>query len=382
MGVSEEGLLFYGVVFAGSVLLSLVLTPLALGLAMRRRILDHPTGYKGHQLPTPYLGGLAIVSAFSVVVATSAIIRPPASGPGELVTVLAVALVLTVIGLLDDLRTLSPFIRLLAEVGGALAVWHAGVRVELFSHEAINAAFTVMWIVGVTNAFNLLDNMDGLSAGVAVIAAGWFLTIGAANGQFLVAQLAAAVAGCALGFLRHNFHPARIYMGDAGSLFLGFMLAVLGVKLRFEGPVSVTFLVPMLVLGMAILDTTLVVICRIRSGRNPFQGGLDHLSHRLVFIGIPVPVAVALIYGGSLSFGLIALVVSRVDRLSAYLLAGLVFLGGLFLGALLARVPVYEGQGAWREVDLRLSGNQSAEAQEPRTRQARLGSLFAARRRD
>jgi UDP-GlcNAc:undecaprenyl-phosphate GlcNAc-1-phosphate transferase len=368
---------YYGLIFGGSALLSLVLTPLALRVATRGHFFDVPTATKGHKSPVPYLGGLAIVSAFCVVIAGAALLRPPDARLDELLVVLGVGLILSLVGFLDDLRNLSPLVRVLLEIAAGLAVWATGIGVDLFSNSPVNAAFTVLWVVGITNAFNLLDNMDGLSAGVAAIAAGWFFILGAVNGQFLVAALAAALAGCAVGFLRHNFHPARIYMGDAGSLFLGFMLAVLGVKLRFEGPTNVTFLVPMLVLGVAILDTALVTVCRLRARRSPFQGGLDHVSHRLVFIGIPVPVAVALIYGGAGGLGVIALVVSRVDRISAYLLAGLMLLGGAFVATLLARVPVYRGWDVWREIVLVNETGVSTEAV-CHTRQARLGSLFGA----
>jgi UDP-GlcNAc:undecaprenyl-phosphate GlcNAc-1-phosphate transferase len=373
--VSSGGIVNYALIFGGSALLSLVLTPLALRLATRRQLFDHPTATKGHKSPVPYLGGLAIVSAFSVVIAGAALLRPPVARLDELLIVLAVALVLSFVGFLDDLRNLSPLIRLAVEVGAGLAVWWTGIGVELFAAPAVNAAFTVLWVVGITNAFNLLDNMDGLSAGVAAIGAGWFFVIGAVNGQFLVAGLAAALAGCALGFLRHNFHPARIYMGDAGSLFLGFMLAVIGVKLRFDGQTSVTFLVPMLVLGIAILDTALVTVCRLRAGKSPFQGGLDHTSHRLVFIGIPVPVAVALIYGGAFGLGVIGLVVSRVDRVSAYLLSGLILIGGFAVALLLARVPVYRGREVWKEIVMVEEAGAISSAR-CRTRQARVGSLF------
>lgn len=339
--MAEASPFYYAVVFAGSGLLSFSCTPLALRTAINRRFLDRPVGYKQQRSPVPYLGGLAIVFAFTSVVVAAAVFRPPSAALNELITILVLAVLVSLMGLLDDVRSLTPGVRLAAEIAAALIVWRSGIGVQLFIAEPLNAAFTVVWIVGITNAFNLLDNMDGLSAGVAAIGAGWFFVIGAVNGQYLVASLAAALAGCALGFLRHNFHPARIYMGDAGSLFLGYMLAVLGVKLRFDGPTNVTFLVPALVLGTALLDMGLVVTCRLLAGRSPFQGGRDHISHRLVFIGIPIRVAVGLIYGGAFSLGVVALVVSRVDRLSAYLLVGVMLAGGILLGALLARVPVY-----------------------------------------
>lgn len=336
------GLLFYAVVFTGSAALSLILTPVALRVAVRRGIFDLPGAHKRHASPVPYLGGVAMVTAFSVVVVGAALVRPPSAGLGELVTVFALALLLAAIGLVDDLRGLGAMFRLAIGVGAGVLVHVVGAGVSMFSAEPLNLIFTVAWVVGITNAFNLLDNMDGLSAGVATIGAGSFFVIAALNGQYLVAALAAAVAGCALGFLRHNFHPARIYMGDAGSLFLGFLIAYLGLKLRFDGPTSVTFLVPILVLGVAILDTTLVSACRVAHGRSPFQGGRDHLSHRLVRVGLPVPAAVTLIYGAAASLGVVAMVVSRVDRPSAFLLAGLVVVIGTAAGTALARVPVYD----------------------------------------
>jgi len=200
----------------------------------------------------------------------------------------------------------------------------------------------VVWVAGITNAFNLLDNMDGLAGGVAAIAAIAFFVIAAVNGQFLVAALAIAVAGCALGFLRHNFHPATIYMGDAGSLFLGFMLAVVGILLTFQASSGATFLVPVLVLGVAIFDTTLVTAARLRHGRSPVRGGRDHISHRLVTVGIPVPAAVALIYLAAASLGWLAVVMARSDLTTGLVMAAWLAAFAAVLGFLLTRVPVYD----------------------------------------
>ncbi len=332
----------YAAAFGGALLLALVFTPLALVVAQRRQILDHPGDHKGHESPVPYLGGLAIVSALSVAVLVVGVVRPPESGFDELAAVLGMALVLSVVGLLDDLRGLGPIVRLVVEAAAGVGVWAVGAGVHFAGSSTLNALVTVVWVVGITNAFNLLDNMDGLSGGVAAIAAGSIFTIAQVEGQFLVAALAATLAGCALGFLRHNFHPARIYMGDAGSLYLGFVLAYLSLKLRFGAPEDVTFLVPLLVLGVPILDTTLVTLARLRHGRSPFQGGRDHVSHRLVRLGLPVRGAVGTIYVTAASLGVIALVVSRVDRTSAYLLAGLVAALGVLAGFALGLVPVYD----------------------------------------
>ena len=329
----------YLAVFLVSSALSLVLTPLVLRFALWRDVYDHPGEHKGHTDPVPYLGGIAIVGAFALTVGIAAIVRPPVSGRGELLAILALAILLAVVGLCDDLRGLSPIVRLIAEVGAGLAVWGIGAGVDLFGPGVSDAVVTVVWVVGITNAFNLLDNMDGLSSGVAAIAAGSIFVIAASNGQFLVAALAIGLAGCALGFLRHNFHPATIYMGDAGALFLGFVLAYLGLKLRFDAPTDITFLVPVVVMGVAIFDTTLVTVTRLSRGVSPFQAGRDHTSHRLVRMGMPVPAAVALMYTAGVCLGLVALVISRVDRVSAYLLVSVIVIMGLLAGGLLAVVP-------------------------------------------
>lgn len=329
-------------IFAGALALSLLLTPLALSLALRRQILDQPGGHKSHTSPIPYLGGTAIVGAFAVAVGIGSLVRPPESGRDELLVILGLALGLAVMGLVDDLRGLNPWLRLAVQFAAGGGVAASGVGVAVFGWEPLNIALTVIWVVGITNAFNLLDNMDGLSAGVATIAAGWFFVIAVMNGQFLVAGLSIGLAGCALGFLRHNFHPARIYMGDAGSLFLGFLLSVIGLRLRFDAPQEISFLVPILVLGVAIFDTTLVSVTRLLHRKSPLSGGRDHTSHRLVFVGIPVPATVALIYTGAVSVGWLALVISRIDQGTGYLLMAWVLSVAAFLGVLLGRTPVYE----------------------------------------
>ncbi len=333
----------YVAAFTAALAMAFGFTPIALRFARRKRILDHPGDYKKQESAVPYLGGLAIVGSFAIVVIVGTFLRPLATFSAQVPLMIGCALVLSIMGLIDDLRGINPGLRLILEVAAAVALFYSGIKVEIFPGvEAANLAVTVLWVVGITNAFNLLDNMDGLSAGVAVIASLFLFAIAAANGQVLVGALAIALAGCALGFLRHNFHPARIYMGDAGSLFLGFMLAVIGLKLKFTSPVRVTFLVPILVLGIPIFDTVLVVLTRLAHKINPFVGGRDHTSHRLVFVGIPVPAAVSLIYMAAIGLGWLAICVSRVDVVTAYMLSGFVAVFALFIGTLLGRVPVYE----------------------------------------
>lgn len=351
-------LVVYLAALLGALALSLLLTPLALGFATRRGFFDSPGGHKSHDAPIPYLGGVAMLGAFSAAVLTAALLRPPPSGLAELATILGVAVGLAIIGLIDDIRGLGVAVRFGSQSLAALALWLAGTQVTLTGVTAIDLTITVVWVVGITNALNLLDNMDGLSAGIATIAALWFGVIGAVNGQILVASLSFALAGCAAGFLHLNRPPARIYMGDGGSLFLGVILATLGIRLRLEAPINVAALVPILVLTVPVIDTLLVSVSRVRHGLNPLQGGRDHISHRLVKVGMPVKAAVALICAAGLAHGWMALVVSRLDALTAWLAVGLVAAADLFVLALLYRVPVYENS---RGRDLVISERRLAE---------------------
>ena len=338
----ELGAWSYIGAFVVSVVMALGLTPLALRIALRRQVLDHPGDYKAQESPVPYLGGLAIVLAFSSAILVATLISPPPGGVRELAILLGMAILLSFVGLGDDLYGFPPLPRFLVEIAAATVIWWSGVGITLFDRSFADGVLTVLWIVGITNAFNLLDNMDGLSAGIAAVASATFFVLAVTNGQTAVAGLSIALCGCALGFLRSNFHPARIYMGDAGSLFFGFMLAVLGIKLHFEAPREITFMVPALVLGVAILDTTLVVVSRLAHRLSPFAGGRDHISHRLVFVGIPVRSAVALIYAAGVALGWLAIVMSRQDLATGLILMGFVISVAMFAGVMLSLIPVYE----------------------------------------
>lgn len=357
----DPGLLGYVGVFLGALTLGLLLVPLMLRVATSRRLVDEPGGYKVQESAVPYLGGAAIALSFLAAVGVVAAVVGSDVGLEELWVLLGVAAGLSVMGLVDDLRPLSPWPRLAVIIVSALVLYGAGVRTTIFGGGALDVVVTVVWIVGVTNAMNLLDNMDGLSSGVAAIAAFSFAGLAAVNGQYLVASLGFGLAGASLAFLRHNRPPASIYMGDSGSLFLGVLLAVLGLKLRFpSAPPEISALVPILVLGVPLLDTALVVVTRVRRGVSPFRGGRDHVSHRLVRVGLSVPAAVSLIAGGGMALGVFALVTSRLDDvLTAYILFGVLVALAAFIAALLARVPAVDtadegirvGSNVWRAVE-------------------------------
>lgn len=280
----------YGLAIALPLLAALVLTPLAARLARHYEVLDHPAEVKHHQRVTPYLGGLAAAVALVAVGGVAA------GTQGQLVTVLLGGVALTIVGLIDDQRTVPIALKLGVEVAAAVALWLSGIGADVFGIGPLDFALTVAWVVAITNAINMLDNMDGLAAGVTAISAMTFFVISAQAGHYLVGSVSLAVAGASLGFLVHNFPPARIFLGDAGTLLFGFLLAAIGLKLDLVGPNGfVRSAIPLLALGLPIFDLLVVVITRAREGRAIYLGGLDHTSHRLARGGLSAR-AVALLH--------------------------------------------------------------------------------------
>jgi UDP-GlcNAc:undecaprenyl-phosphate GlcNAc-1-phosphate transferase len=336
-------------IFGVAAALTVVCTPVALRLAKRLDYFDTPTAGKSHRAPVPYLGGLAIVVPFVLIAVVAGLVgTSDRHDVSYLAVFLAMAVGLAALGLFDDLRGLSPWPRLVLEIGAGIGVWKITDAAWIPGPRPLQAVVTVCWVVIVTNSFNLLDNMDGLAAGIAAVSSIFLFAVALENGQFLLATFALALAGCATGFLRYNFRPARIYMGDTGSLFLGFILAVLSLDLRFPTAQPAMFVVPVLIVGVALFDTTLVSITRPLQGRTPLQGGLDHVSHRLVFVGLSVRAAVCLLYSVAVALGTIALVITGVDWPTRLVVGALVALFALATGFVLARVPVYREAGATR----------------------------------
>lgn len=266
----------------------------------------------------PLLGGVAIYGA--IVAAMLAF--PVDESPPRLWGLLAAATLVTLTGLLDDSRGLPVAAKLIAQLVAAGILVSVGFFVDLALPVWIDGALTVLWIVGITNAFNLLDNMDGLAAGVAGAAAMGFLVLTAAQGG-LAAPLAAGLLGATSGFLLFNFYPAKIFMGDAGSLLLGLLLAALGLELQTGRGASepwVAALVPILVLAVPIFDTTLVTISRWRRGRNPLTTpGRDHFSHRLRRLGTSSRGAMLLVSLAGVACSGLAVIAARGGALAALL---------------------------------------------------------------
>lgn len=315
---------------------SLGLTPLSRQIAMRLGVVDKPNQRKIHSDHKPLMGGLAIYLAFAL----SLLLFSPPQHLVELGAVLSGAAFLAVIGLWDDRYGLSIRTRLAAMAIAALALVAAGIQIRLFKTPLLDIPLTVLWVLTITNALNFLDNMDGLAAGLTAIAAGFFVIIGFKEQLTLVSSLAAALLGSAVGFLVYNFNPSSTFMGDMGSLVLGFVLAVLGIKLRFgTQQADITWMIPLLVLALPIFDIHLVTVTRLLEGRSPAQAGKDHTSHRLMSIGFSQRQTLFILYGACIIFGAIGLLVSAAPRVLAMRIgiAALLFLGLLFVVMMLVR---------------------------------------------
>lgn len=315
-------------------------TPWVRRLALELGFVDAPASRKLHQEAMPLLGGLAIIGGTVLAVLAFTYVaygRIPPSIAG----VLLAAGVVAATGLIDDRLGLPAWVKLAGQFLGFLILLRFGIRVQLPVPEALNLAITFLWLAGIANALNFLDNMDGLSAGVSAVAAAFILLLATIGDQVLVAGLSAAILGACLGFLRFNFPPAQIFMGDTGSLFLGFLLAVLALQLRFpENSSFVTWMVPLFILGVPIFDMALVTISRIRRGVSPNTAGRDHTSHRLNVAGFTQRETVLILYllGGVL--GLVGVFVTQATVLEGYFMGFVTAALGLWAIWRLDRRPI------------------------------------------
>ena len=322
--------------FAIAVLATLLATPVAIAIAVRTSFFDVPAGYKGHKRPTPYLGGMAILVG---------ILAAAASVDGALVrygVLVGCAVAIWVVGTIDDRRSLPIALRLAVEVAIAVILWDTGHGWNLFHTGPADLALTIVWVVGVMNAFNLMDNMDGAAASTAGVSALGAGVVAMIAGRPLLAPLCFAVAGACAGFLPGNLStPPRIFMGDGGSLQVGLLVSAVtmgAVDRDYFGPSGVV--IAGLLVGLVILDTTLVTISRSRAGRPVLSGGRDHLTHRLAHrLGAPRKVALGL--------GITQLVACSLTIAVAQAGVGWVLLAGA-VGAALGAVLIWQFESSPR----------------------------------
>lgn len=312
----------------GVLTLAVLGTPVARKVGLRMAMDQPDPTRKVHTVPTPRLGGVAIFLSTLIVT----VLLGGFYNIQQLTGMLVCASFVSFLGFWDDRFTLSAWFKLVGQLVATGVLIATGVSVSVFPYAVLNWGVTVLWVVGLTNAINFLDNMDGLSAGISAIAAGYFALICVFTGQYLVGALSVAVLAACIGFLVYNWNPTTIFMGDSGALFLGFTLACIGIKLRFPANVpAVTWLVPILVLGLPIFDTTLVTISRLRAGLNPLTTpGVDHTSHRLTYAGLTRRESVLTLYVVAFLFGWVALFIMRATMWEAIPVGIALGLGGLY----------------------------------------------------
>ena len=326
--------------------ISAALVPASTALARRFGIIDDPGPRKVHETPTPRIGGVAVFAAFTLVVLAGyfgvpvlsrlpwvethlaspvAMLQEAYRVERKLIALLAGAAIAFAVGLVDDvLGSRFPVrYKLAGQAVAALVLVLGGIRTDFLVYEPLNVAFTLVWAVGITNAFNLLDNMDGLSAGVAFVASLVLLVNAWLLGEFFISLVLVALMGALLGFLVSNWHPASIFLGDCGSLFIGFALGSLTILQRYVSHASSNYfpvLMPVLVLSLPIVDTATVTFIRLREGRPIYVGDSRHLSHRLVSLGMKPPLAVLTIYLMALGIGLGAVGLAHADLAHALII--------------------------------------------------------------
>ena len=334
-----------------SFLLCLGLTPLAMGLARRLDFMDYPnTALKVHAKPVPYLGGLAIFLAFILAVLAGKLYFFP-SGLSEpwayglqllrgVYAILAGGLAALCLGLVDDAWSLSPKLKFIGQLLAAVLLVFFGLRVRFVENPWLSALLTVLWVAGVTNAMNFVDIMDGLCAGVGGIASLGFFMFAFNSGRYNDALVAACMTGACFGFLAFNFSPARVYMGDAGSHFIGFSLAAMSLNLSYSHQNMLAVFSPLLILWLPIFDLLLMTVIRTRKGIAPWKGSPDHIPLRLRVLGLSKVQTVLTLYGVTALLCAGVFWASFLENRAALLVWGLVGLSSVLLGAWLMGIPM------------------------------------------
>ena len=311
----------YFLLFVISYLVVGALTPVMRKIAIATDVVDRPnSSHKSHKKPVPYLGGVAIIIGVITVSYSASLFSEFTSSTFWLASsVLGPALLLGLIGLWDDIRNLLPLPRFIAQTFAGIFTASILIITDNIGNPTGSSIFdsliTVVWIVGICNSINFFDNLDGGAAGTVAISSIALAYLALSGDQYLIAALSTVTAGATLGFLVWNKNPAKIYMGDAGALFLGVLLATLTVRFEPNTQTQIgSYLIPILLLAIPILDTTIAVLSRVRRHLSPFQGGQDHLSHRLIRAGLSRRQAALILWTLSTFFAAVALLISTLNN--------------------------------------------------------------------
>ena len=319
---------------------ALLITPGVIFLAAKTGAMDAPDARKVHKKPIPRIGGIGIYAAFMVaMLSIMSFVEVSPEVMQELIGLMVGGSLIVLVGVIDDYKNLPAKVKLVGQIlAAAILVVGFDVRIDFITDpfgdylytEWLAVPATIFWIVGLTNTVNLIDGLDGLAAGVSTIAAVTIFLVALQQGIILVAVLTAALAGAAFGFLYYNFNPARIFMGDSGSMFLGYMLAGISVIGAVKSAATIALIVPILALGLPILDTTFAIVRRYRGGVPIFKPDKGHLHHRLLDLGFSQRQAVLLMYVISALLGLSAVALTEVSSQLAILIVCVVVAAVLF----------------------------------------------------
>jgi UDP-GlcNAc:undecaprenyl-phosphate GlcNAc-1-phosphate transferase len=295
-----------------------VITPLFRNIARKLKIMDYPGGRKLQANPVAYLGGLAIITpitlgSFLLIFTSVTIDLKQQLYLGLILPALAIAIV----GLLDDIYQLPPWPRFISQsavgVITSFILYLSGSGVEIFDNQLLNSSATILWVVTIINALNFIDNMDGLATSISMVASLALFILSYINNQYLVAALSLAIFASCLGFLFWNKKPASIYLGDAGSLYLGFLLAAISIRIDLDNDSApIRALVLILILAIPVIDTTQVVVSRITKGKSPFEGGRDHISHLLLNRGLSQRSVLFILTNSAILFAIVAILLAEV----------------------------------------------------------------------
>lgn len=309
--------------FTAALFVGLVLTPLVRIVALRTGTVDHPNERRINKVDMPTAGGVAIAAAFWVGMSASGFSEP------ALGAFFLASLVIVFTGVLDDLLELRPRTKFFGQVAAAVILVAGGVKIEFITNPfggmwyigPLGIPLTILWIVGLINMINFIDGLDGLAAGVSVIACVPLFVVALQRGHIYAALMTIALMGASLGFLKYNFNPAKIIMGDTGAMFLGLVLATASVEGAMKGAAAVAMAIPAIALGLPIIDTVFAVARRVRAGKPFYAADRGHLHHRLLDLGLSQRQAVVILYGMALGLAGTALLVAAAGKTSVTVIA-------------------------------------------------------------
>jgi len=335
MGITNKE---YFLLFVFSYLFVGLLTPVMRKIAIATDVIDRPnSSHKSHKKPVPYLGGVAIIIGVITVSYSASLFSEFTSSTFWLATsVLGPALLLGIIGLWDDIRNLPPLPRFIAQTFAGVFTASILIITDNVGNPTGSSIFdsliTVLWIVGICNSINFFDNLDGGAAGTIAISSIALAYLALSGNQYLITALSVVTAGSTLGFLVWNKSPAKIYMGDSGALFLGVLIATLTIRFKPDTDTALgSYFVPLLLLTVPILDTSIAIFSRIRRGASPFQGGQDHMSHRLIRSGVSRKKSVFILWALSFAYSFLAVAIGRFNLINENFLISLASFSWLIL---------------------------------------------------